>query len=314
MLIEMAIGDAYGIGFEFVNKKEWSNNGLVNDLSQFYQHPKYHNLVPGQYTDDTQRSLANFMVIAHKDYMNPFDYAQSYVEEFKSSPRDGYSRGYQTFIESCDTGLDFINNIQATKSSNGSIMGATPLGYLETVQQVKMAALIQASLTHHWSTIPYAQMMALSAHYFLYDLGPRDNLLNFLNEQLNEQYFVVDGFHPIKNTFSGIFKYSQYEDIMETCDMSAQKTAYHTLYAVLSYDNLADMLKHCVDVGGDTDSLAALAMAIGSSSKEIENNLPQHFYDNMENGSRGHDYIKQLDDVINNVYFPNTWIAQSLKS
>lgn len=308
MLLEMAIGDAYGIGFEFVKDSKH-----INDLSQYYQHPKYSNLVPGQYTDDTQRSLANVMVIAHKDYMSPFDYAQSYVEEFKASPRDGYSRGYQAFIESCNTGWDFVNNIQATKRSNGSIMGAAPLGYLESIQQVKMAAMIQASLTHHWETIPWAQMVALAAHYFLYDIGPKDGLLDFLNDQMNEQYFVVDGRHPIKNSFSNLFKYSQYEDIMESCDMSAQKTACHVLYAVLAYDNLADMLKHCIDVGGDTDSLAALAMAIGSCSHEIGNNLPTHLYDSLENGPRGRDYIVTLDNVINNVYFPNTWIAQSLK-
>ncbi|MCK9532362.1 MAG: ADP-ribosylglycohydrolase family protein [Gammaproteobacteria bacterium] len=307
MLLEMAIGDAYGIGFEFCKTNS------VNDLSRFYQHPKYSNLIPGQYTDDTQRSLANVMVITRKDYLNQFDYAQAYIDEFKASPRDGYSRRFQALIESCNNGLDLLSNVRPTKDSNGSIMGVAPVGYLEKISDVKRAAAIQAMVTHSYSTVPYAQMIALAAHYFLYDLGSKDDLLEFINDQLDEQYFIVDGRHPLKNTFSDIFKESEYEDIIEACDMTAQKTAYHSLYAVLSYDNLADMLKHCIDVGGDTDSLAALSMAIGSSSKEIENNLPKHLYDTLENGTRGRDYIDSLDNVLNNVYFPNTWKARQTK-
>lgn len=304
MLLEMAIGDAYGIGFEFVK-----NSQHVNDLSQFYQHPIYANLIPGQYTDDTQRTLANMMVIANKDHLNPLDYAKAYVDEFKASPRDGYSRRYQALIQECNTGLDLLNKVIPTQVSNGSIMGVAPIGYLEDVNRVLRAAGIQAMVTHSYETVPYAQMIALAAHYFLYDLGSKEDLLEFINDKLVEQYFVVDGLHPLKNTFAGIFKESEYEDILEPCDMSAHMTAYHSLYAVLSYDNLADMLKHCIDVGGDTDSLAAISMALGSVSKEIENNLPQNLYDGLENDGRGLDYIKQLNAVIDNVYFPNTWMA-----
>lgn len=308
MLLEMAIGDAYGIGFEFVK-----DNKHPNDLANFYQHPKYHNLVPGQYTDDTQRSLANMMVITNKDFLNQFDYAQAYIDEFKASPRDGYSRNFQALIESCDNGFHLLDRVSPTKSSNGSIMGAAPIGYLEEISNVKRAAAIQAMVTHSYETVPYAQMIALAAHYVLYDLGARNDLLEFINDQLDEQYFIVDGRHPLKNTFSSIFKYSQYEDLFESCDMSAAKTAYHSLYAILAYDNLADMLMHCVNVGGDTDSLGAIAMAIGSSSKEVENNLPKNLYDKLENNARGRDYIIGLDNVINNVYFPNTWIAKQGK-
>ena len=75
MLIEIAIGDAYGIGFEFVK----NTPDRPNDLSQFYQHPKYSNLIPGQYTDDTQRALANMRVVCSNDVLHPLSYANAYV-------------------------------------------------------------------------------------------------------------------------------------------------------------------------------------------------------------------------------------------
>ena len=306
MLLEMAIGDAYGIGFEFVKDTKHPN-----DLSQFFQHPKYSNLIPGQYTDDTQRSLANVMVIATKDYLNPLDYAIAYVNEFKASPRDGYSRGFQALIESCDNGLALLNNVLPTKLSNGSIMGAAPLGYLEEISNVKRAAGIQAMVTHSWETVPWAQMISLAAHYFLYDIGPKNELNQFLLMNVDFAEEFNPEFIQLPYLFSPIIVK---DSIVTKCDMTAKHTALHAVWAVLHYDNLADMLKHCVNVGGDTDSLAALAMAIGSSSKEVKNNLPNHLYDTLENNGRGLDYITQLENVINNVYFPRTWIAQELKN
>ncbi|MGF1988711.1 MAG: ADP-ribosylglycohydrolase family protein [Nostoc sp. ZfuVER08] len=50
MLLELAIADAYGAGFEYADEM------LVNnDLSRYVQHPRFR-LIPGSYTDDTQLS------------------------------------------------------------------------------------------------------------------------------------------------------------------------------------------------------------------------------------------------------------------
>jgi hypothetical protein len=54
MLIELAIGDAYGAGFEYASPHVVER---YNDLSRYFQHPR-HTLQPGAYTDDTQMSLA----------------------------------------------------------------------------------------------------------------------------------------------------------------------------------------------------------------------------------------------------------------
>lgn len=53
MLLELAIGDAYGAGFEYANR---AFIGAHNDLSGYVRHPR-HRQRPGSYTDDTQMSL-----------------------------------------------------------------------------------------------------------------------------------------------------------------------------------------------------------------------------------------------------------------
>ena len=55
MFLEMAIGDAYGAGFEYAPADFVKQN---NTLTAYVKHPK-HSLAPGSYTDDTQMSIAN---------------------------------------------------------------------------------------------------------------------------------------------------------------------------------------------------------------------------------------------------------------
>lgn len=54
MLIELAIGDACGVGFEYAEPR---TPDRPNDRSRYVRHPR-HRLRPGSYTDDTQMSLA----------------------------------------------------------------------------------------------------------------------------------------------------------------------------------------------------------------------------------------------------------------
>ncbi|QBD80454.1 ADP-ribosylglycohydrolase family protein [Ktedonosporobacter rubrisoli] len=50
MLLELAIGDAYGAGFEYVDPEMIRRQ---NNLSHYVKHPR-HAIRPGCYTDDTQ--------------------------------------------------------------------------------------------------------------------------------------------------------------------------------------------------------------------------------------------------------------------
>ncbi len=55
------------------------------------------------------------------------------------------------------------------------------------------------------------------------------------------------------------------------------------------------MLRESVNFGGDVDTVASLALAIGSQMKEVENNLPKWLTEDLENGKYGRDYLISLD-------------------
>ena len=82
MLLELAIGDAYGAGFEYVDREMIRQH---NNLSCYVKHPR-HNIQPGSYTDDTQMSLAIAETIVSGEPWKPTVLVPG---QAKSSRRDG---------------------------------------------------------------------------------------------------------------------------------------------------------------------------------------------------------------------------------
>ena len=58
---------------------------------------------------------------------------------------------------------------------------------------------------------------------------------------------------------------------------------------------MGDLLKTCIQFSGDVDTVAAIALAAGSCSTEIAQDLPAHLFDELENGQYGRGYSRLLD-------------------
>src|ERR1700730_7350238 len=95
MLLELAIGDAYGAGFEYVDTEMIRQQ---NTLSGYVKHPR-HSIQPGCYTDDTQMSLAIAETIVSDEPWQPAVLADKFVEVFQRDPRQGYVTGFYHFLE-----------------------------------------------------------------------------------------------------------------------------------------------------------------------------------------------------------------------
>jgi len=65
--------------------------------------------------------------------------------------------------------------------------------------------------------------------------------------------------------------------------------------ALLRSESMSDVLKMCIQFSGDVDTVAAIALAAGSCSAEIAQDLPVHLFDDLENVRYGRDYIRLLD-------------------
>lgn len=290
MLVECAIADASSIAYEFVP----DTADRPNDLARYYQHPTYGDMVPGHYTDDTQRSIANARVILRggDDLYNPLAYIAAYQGAFARDPRAGYSRRFESFLkENLDTEPATMALKINRKSTNGAIMGSAVFGFLPTIEQVKLASAVQALSTHSYSTIPYAQIVALSAHYMIQNIGTTADLCGWLYKNLYESSKEVADFLG-----DAAFRTQPPKKV----SMEAHSAVKLMLWALPRNNSLSALVKLSVAVGGDTDSAAAIMVSVASESREYSNDLPENLIQGLENGVFGRDYLAGLDERLRN--------------
>lgn len=288
MLVEMAVADAYAIAWEFARKKQ----PAPIDFTKFLQHPTYAELLPGQYTDDTQRAIANIDVMLHEEagaLFTPIAYAESYVAAYNRDRREGYSRGFQALLKSVSNGGEFLTTVQRTKASNGSVMGVAPLGLIGDMASLKVAATIQAITSHHPATAIHAQIIAMSAHYFAHCNGDPEDLQGWIMNNAD----WVDG---TDDSYRWSYLVDSHDQGLGT-SIKASSISSYVVYAVTKFDKLTHIIHDAIDRGGDTDSAAASAVAVASLCPDIENDIPQHLIDAMDaaNPGFGVDYLRNLE-------------------
>ena len=67
------------------------------------------------------------------------------------------------------------------------------------------------------------------------------------------------------------------------------------LTALMASSCMSELLRDCIAFTGDVDTVAAIALAAGSCSVEIEHDLPENLVLQLENGSYGREYLLALD-------------------
>ena len=125
MLIELAIGDAYGAGFEFVEQQTIE---LYNNLNGYIKHP-HHDIGPGCYTDDTQMSLAVAEAIVSREPWTPELLATKFVAAFHRDRRFGYAGKFYDFLLQVQDGKEFLEKIHSASDKSGSAMRSAPLAF-----------------------------------------------------------------------------------------------------------------------------------------------------------------------------------------
>jgi ADP-ribosyl-[dinitrogen reductase] hydrolase len=272
MLLQLAVGDAYGAGFEYVNEMV----AKYNDLSRYIQHPRHKAIRPGMYTDDTQMTIAIAELIVSGADWTPLNLASKFVECFKRDERTGYAGGFYDFLQSVSDGQEFLDKIRPDSDKSGAAMRAAPIGVFSTVDEVLEKTEIQAKVTHNTPDgIQAAQAGALMAHYFLYDVGAKSELGKWLEKH-------VTG-HRWNEPYKGKVKPKGWMSVRAA------------ITAVMRNNNMSALLKDCIAFQGDVDTVATIALAATAHSKEYTQDIPQLLIDTLENGTYGRDYLVNLD-------------------
>ena len=253
-------------GYQIVREK--------NDLSAYIQHAR-HGINPGCYTDDTQMSLAVAEAIVADEPWTPETLAQRFVTAFKRDPREGYPGGFYAFLQEVRDGAEFLAKIRPESDKSGAAMRAGPIGVCRPIAEVIRRATIQAALTHNTADgINAAVAAALMTHYFLYRLGPKSELGSFLASHVPGPWTA-----PWRGKVGA----------------KGLMSVHAAASDVIANRSMSSLLRACVALTGDVDTVATIALAAGACSEEIAQDLPEHLVLGLENGPFGLDFLRELD-------------------
>ncbi|MDZ8067752.1 MAG: ADP-ribosylglycohydrolase family protein [Nostoc sp. DedQUE08] len=165
--------------------------------------------------------------------------------------------------------------INPDSDKSGGAMRAAPIGIYPTPEKVIEAATIQAAITHNTTDgINAAVAAALMSHYFIYRLGAKRKLGRFLEGYVSGEW---------NKPWEGKVKSKGWMSVRAA------------ITAVMRNDSMSELLQDCIAFTGDVDTVAAIALAAGSCSEEITQDIPNHLVAGLENGAYGRDYLIELD-------------------
>lgn len=270
MLTEIAIADAYGAGFEFCAIEKIS---IHNNLESYCKHELYD--ISGKYTDDTQMSIAIAEFILSGKEWNKENIAAKFLESFKRDVRFGYSEGFYNLLTQVSSGKELLNRLISTSERNGAAMRSVPIGFLKNKSDVVTFATLQAQITHNTRLgISSSCAVALAAYYGLQERGTLSELESFLeNEGFNEWNF----------------------NWQERVSLSAYDTVSAAFSCLLKYESMSSLLKACIELGGDTDSVASIAIGLATCFSEYKNDLPNHLFQMLKEDKYGISFLTNLD-------------------
>ncbi|TWP53316.1 ADP-ribosylglycohydrolase family protein [Lentzea tibetensis] len=275
MMVELAVGDAYGACFEYADPSFVAEH---NTLERYVQHPTHPDIAPGAYTDDTQMTLALAELLITGEPWTPRVLADKFVEVFHRDPRAGYAGRFHAFLRETRDGAAFLERMRPDSDKSGAAMRAAPIGLLPDVAAVLEHAAVQARVTHDTPLgISAAQAAALAVHYCHHELGP---------------------FAETQNWVAGVLGAQWAKPWHGKVGSKGWMSVRAALTALTTGRSLSEILRTCVAYTGDVDTVATIALAAASRSAQVVQDLPDALVNDLEDGEFGRAYLVRLDDAL----------------
>jgi ADP-ribosylglycohydrolase len=270
MLFEIAIGDAYGAGFEFCPREKIVR---CNDGLNYQAHER--GIPAGRYTDDTQMSVAVAELLLHDDAPDGDAFADAFLAAYRRDPRPGYSSHFAVLLEACTSGVELRARLPRGSRRNGAAMRSVPLALIDDLARLRRVAHAQASVTHDSDEGRLSSLVVgLMGHALLHERAPIADLPRLVEARA--------GF-ALRDDWTGEV----------ACD--AIETLHAVNTALQRHRRLSDLLRDCVEFGGDVDSVAAIALGLASLSPEVVADIPAALAAKLEDGDYGAGYLRALD-------------------
>ena len=294
-LIGLAVADALGGRFEaqtadHIVRRFGTAERLINYVTDEIW-----------YTDDTQMAIAVAESLSDHGEIIEERLCESFVANY--TPSRGYGMGARAVLRAMEDGGDYgavaANHFPGGSYGNGAAMRVAPVGLLfrGDVQRVIDQSRLSALPTHlHPLGIEGAQLLALAVSYAstveTLDRGAFfAHLLNHCQSSMYrdklEDAATINSPEELASLGNGI-------EALESVPTAIASFA-------LTPNSFQDTIANVIFLGGDTDTLAAMAGAISGAFLGIDA-IPRVLADNLESTPKGKAYIVELSDRLLHAY------------
>ena len=257
-------------------------------------------LAKGSYTDDSQMMLSVLETLVKHKKIEPQDLARRFAENFE--PERGYGGRTYDALNRLRNGADW-RSISSDSWANGAAMRVGVVGafFAGHFDEIKKAALAQCRVTH---THPLAQAGACAqalAVGLACDLGAKgekpqtDIVTAYLAEQIEDiSPEAADRLLALPDT-QGLTEEECQDALWAEYEMNLRtmEAVCPALGAFLWADSFKDAVVMAVSLGGDTDTIGAMAGAMAGAYHGLDA-IPKAWLDDLEQGPKGFAYFEKL--------------------
>lgn len=289
-LVGTAIGDALGMPFEM---KKHTDPALMSWDGSF-KDGSWHKLKSGQWTDDTQMSVALAQSLVKCQGFTPPDVARAYLAWYKSGDCRGMGGTTRKAMIALEEGKSYTESgvSGVDVAGNGTAMRAAPLGiyYRDNLPALLDFAKEDAAITHNAFEPIQGEIAVAVAAALLADR-------KVTHDQLIEA--VLDHLHPsgIKTgltTAHRLIKQNVFTDAALRIVAGPKgyiiETVATAFYCFARFASFEQAVVAAVKAGGDTDTVAAITGALAGTYYGLEN-IPNKYISGLE----GYNDLAELD-------------------
>lgn len=282
-------GDAVGRSYEGSTAVE--RNDAESRLAAALEHEL-------TYTDDTQLAIALAVHLAEHPNVDPDAFVTTMLDHFESWR--GYGGGMHAIVAAWrrELPLDAAAVVQFEQGSfgNGAAMRVAPLGVLHAEDPDRLESAMERSArpTHvHPVGIDGARVQAHAVA-----VARRNG--RFGAEELREAANRART-EAMRGPLSGAIRLSEADPSPAPPAIAqrlgngvvAHRSVATALFIAANATDVPDAMVTALGVGGDTDTIAAMAGAIRGAA-EGPDGIPDDWIDRMEDGERGVTYVREL--------------------
>jgi ADP-ribosylglycohydrolase len=251
----------------------------------------------GRYTDDTQMMIGILETLAEKGAFDPAVCAIKFQENF--DPTRGYGRRIFGVMERIRQGLSW-DQVGTDSFGNGGAMRIAPIGcfYYHDLEAIRTYALLSARITHNHpeglaGAVAQATAVGLALQHGLnHEPIQPETFLDKIAAQVRDiNKGFAEALQAIKAMPGGaVLEVIEAISARYRLDLRAIESVPPAIGSFVWTHSFRDAVVLAVNLGGDTDTMGAMAGAIAGAYYGY-GQIPKAWLNPLENGAKGRDYV-----------------------